>query len=1639
MKKISQIINELKSDIKNSLKNNEQKHFSGGVDIFIDFLEIFYLQNSEFDFTEYSQEELKYLALSSFSFFSSQDLSSPAIQIYNPNKKEFGFDFNDTVIDIVNIDSPFLVDSTVALLQKNGLKVKNIIHPIYLGSREKGKIKKLLPASKTDNLKGFEAESVIQIHLEKIENATEIEALKSSIFKVISTVNLVVSEWDKMLNSVQIAKDNFVNYAKLVTKKSSSFECKEVAEFLSWLSDGNFIFLGCKELDIKKSSNGEYKLSSNGNSGFGVFNSPYEEMRPVVVNSSMLEVDDSIKNPYFIEILKSRYRSCVHMIANAERIRLQKFNSKGEVVGEYRFIGFFTSKAYNQSPLAIPLLRDKISKVISESGFLPKSYNYKELVSTLESYPRDELFQIGDKDLLRITTGIVSVCGRTKVRFFARYDKFNRFVSCLIFTPRDHSNSELRTKIKNYLSQLYQGDITDSFLEITQSNLVRFHLIIRTSNGLVKNNEQEIEKCIEKIIRPWSEYVKGAIDNNFLPLERSALKKQYSNAFSNVYSNRFGEKDVACDIANIEKSLKNNAVIFNLYQGKDKTSGNKNGYCELKIYTAGNELMLSDLMPILESFGFQVLKEATYALLINREDLVCKQTSTSKENFWIHYFQVNMLVVNNLITDKIKTNFEDATGSIFEGNLGIGSLNQLIIAAEFDWQQVRILRAYTKYLYQAGLSYSQTYVAEILINNIKTTKLLVELFATKFNPSLKISHSQRLAQIEKLQENISSQLNLVKDANEDIVIRKFIDLINATNRTNSYQKTTDGSQKNYISFKFDCNKIADLPLPKPFAEIFVYSQLMEGVHLRGGKVARGGIRWSDRNEDFRTEVLGLVKAQMTKNAVIVPVGSKGGFVVKKSVKSLTREQIMQDGISAYQTFLRGLLDVTDNVINGKVAHPERCIVHDEADPYLVVAADKGTATFSDIANRISAEYNFWLGDAFASGGSAGYDHKKMGITAKGAWISVKRHFRELGFDTQKQEFTAVGIGDLSGDVFGNGMLLSPYIKMVAAFNHLHIFLDPNPDCLKSFNERQRMFNLPRSSWADYDAKLISRGGGVFERSSKIVNISPEIQKVLNINSMSLTPDELIKSILKAPVDLLWNGGIGTYFKSENETNADVGDKNNDSLRINGTDLRCKVVGEGGNLGFTQKARIEYAKKGGRINTDAIDNSAGVDCSDHEVNIKICLTQALKDKKLNLVQRNKLLEEMTEEVSSLVLADNHLQTQAISIAKHQGIEAINAQSQFLSRIEKAGLLNRQIEFLPSKNEIDRRIGERQSLTRPELCVMLAYAKMEIYNSLLSGHLVDSPYCEKYLIDYFPKILYKKLGDYIVNHQLRREIIATQLTNLIVDKIGITFVSQIAQNRGFNINQIVKNSLICIEAFDLQCFWQSIEDLDGVISSDLQYQMFLSTRKPLERSVIWLLNNHNSKDIEEDILKFRKIVDNFSKISKVNLSKELQNQIEQKTQDLLKKNVSIDLAKKVASMDFISSAFELSQIDSDSKFDLDKISEVYFAVGEYFSLKWLRNKLSNINNADNWHKVSCEILLEDLYGYQIKISKKIVTNLEKFTQKHPSEKVDINNFINSWTENKSLEFERFSSFMADLKINSNPEIATFIVAINYLKSF
>jgi len=1077
------------------------------------------------------------------------------------------------------------------------------------------------------------------------------------------------------------------------------------------------------------------------------------------------------------------------------------------------------------------------------------------------------------------------------------------------------------------------------------------------------------------------------------------LFHKYNHAFSHSYVNRYSPKRAVYDIEKMEESINSNSIALELYDHIEIPAE----HFHLKIFKTDRLLPLSEIMPLLENMGLNVIDENPYLI-----------TAKDGSQVWIRDYRLEVFGKERPDILKIKANFEDILYKIWYKQLENDYFNSFVVYAGLNANEIMIFKAYAEYLRQINVPYSFSYMAKSIARYPEIAKLIIELFYNKFCPKKK---DRDTAKIEKRIEKVLADVHNIDD---DTIIRKFCDIIKATLRTN-YFKTENPS---YISLKIDSSTAPDLPLPRPFVEVFVHSNNVKGIHLRGGEVSRGGLRWSDRSEDFRTEVLGLMKAQMVKNAIIVPIGSKGGFVVKQHPED--RTEFHNLGIECYKIFLNGLLDITDNIVDDKIVPPENVVRYDGDDPYLVVAADKGTATFSDIANGVSAEHNFWLGDAFASGGSAGYDHKKMGITAKGAWISVQRHFMEMGTDIQKTDFTVVGIGDMAGDVFGNGMLLSKHIRLVAAFNHMHIFIDPNPDSTTSFKERKRLFELPRSTWEDYDKKLISKGGGIFSRSEKKIKLSPEIQKMLNTKAEFLAPNALMKSLLKLEADLLWNGGIGTYVKSSDETNEVVGDRANDFLRINGNELNCKVVGEGGNLGLTQLGRIEYAGNGGRINTDAIDNSAGVDCSDHEVNIKIALYDAYKKDKLKRSQRDKLLAKMTKEVAELVLKDNKMQTQAISLMEQNNYKNYEGEIELMNSLEKQGLLDRKIEFLPTDEALIDRCANKKGLTRPEIAVLFSYSKISLYESLFNSQIPDDVYFIQDLIRYFPSEMHEEFKDEIINHKLRKEIVATVITNSLINRLGHTFFNQTISDTGVHPCDVARAYITARDGFNLRNIWADIESLNKKVNSCTQLEMFKEINNFIRHCTKWFLRNcPQPLDISNLMNDYQKGICKVSENLHSIIGPNVKLKLEEKIQYYCDKNIPEDLATRIANLTILTSALSIVLASKKAKYPVEKMGKIYYALGENLDLLWLRGCIRNFEISSHWQRLALSLLEEELYDEQRRLAVNVVKNLCK--------KDSCDNPVKKWKEQNSNDLERYKHFVDKLKTPEHLTLEMIVVAV------
>ncbi|MGL5394072.1 MAG: NAD-glutamate dehydrogenase, partial [Shewanella sp.] len=1317
------------------------------------FATCLYAHMSKDDLNARNDSDLYGAVLSLWNALNKTPKGETHLRVFNPSQSKHGWQSTHSIIEVIQPDMPFLVDSVGMALNRMGITAHVMLHTPLAIERSAQEVTKVTYLNQSPD--STEHVAVFLIEIDRQSSTADIKALEREIQSVLADVAASVNDWGAM--SAKLSET-----IKELPKRPFPGEKQELEEaisFLTYLNNHHFTLLGYRQYDLKRVE-GDVELVPNIASSLGLMNKHHKTQpeQGLLLSSFSDSARKEALDHSLLILTKSSAKSRVHRPAYVDYIGIKRFDKKGNVIGEDRFIGLYASTVYNRSPREIPLLNEKVQRVLDRSGLTPRSHDYKALLNILENLPRDELIQANVDDLAHTAHGVLEMQDRDKLKLFVRKDGFGRFLSCLVYVSKDRYNTKLRQDTQRILAQHFNSKEDVEFTTyFSESTLARTHYIVKVDNNNMDVDVAAIENNLIEAARSWEDKLNTALNNALGEEAGTHLMKRYANAFEQSYKEDVLPSSAVVDMQQLE-ALDDEHKLGMLFYQPQEAALNDNKV-RLKLFHKDEPIHLSDVLPMLENFGLRVINERPYEV-----------TTADGSTFWILDFLMTVKVVN---TDNIadsQDRFQTALSQVWQKKLEDDGFNRIILASGLTGREVSVLRAYAKYMRQIDATFSQAYIEETFGRYPQIADLLVKMFIRKFNPKLKTRT------LGKFMEQINLRLDEVSSLDDDRIIRRYLDLINATLRTNFYQLDAKGESKSYISFKFMPSLIPEMPRPLPKFEIFVYSPRVEGVHLRYGKVARGGLRWSDRREDFRTEVLGLVKAQQVKNTVIVPVGAKGGFVCKQLPTEGGREAFFTEGQECYRIFIRALLDITDNILNGEIVHPVDVVRHDEDDPYLVVAADKGTATFSDIANSISLEYHFWLGDAFASGGSNGYDHKKMGITAKGGWESVKRHFREVGIDCQTTDFTCLGIGDMAGDVFGNGMLLSKHTKLVAAFNHMHIFIDPNPDAAASYEERARLFALPRSSWEDYNSKLISKGGGVFLRSSKSIPLSAEMKQMLGTEKTSMTPTEMMKELLKMPVDLIWNGGIGTYVKSSRETNAEVGDRANDALRVNGRELRAKIVGEGGNLGCTQLGRIEYAANGGRINTDFVDNVGGVDCSDNEVNIKILLNAMVTEGELTLKQRNRLLEEMTEEVGEIVLQDCKDQTRTISVTQVRGAEQLKEQIRFIQYLEKEGKLDRALEFLPSEEELTERLANGRALTRPELSVLVAYAKMVLKEQLLTPEITEDTLLSQLLIAYFPKKLQELYSARMATHPLRGEIIATSLANELVNDMGLNFVQR-----------------------------------------------------------------------------------------------------------------------------------------------------------------------------------------------------------------------------------------------------------------------
>ncbi len=1515
------------------------------------FAEAFFAGVIHEDIDGVSAENLYGETASLWQFFRQRREKGPKIRVFNPDPEQDGWQSTHTVVEIVNDDMPFLVDSVVSVLNVLKVPVLLLIHPVvHVNRDDSGTIKEIVRA--TD---GTVAESVLHVEItqQPVERHLEIaERLEQALGRV----RAAVEDWRLMVARL----DRQVEELQTTVPPVAGEELAEGLDFLKWLRDDHFTFLGYREYRVER-RDGEVFARIVEGENLGILREITQDSRKRHDRALPEHFARYLERRELFIISKAWTRSDVHRSVFMDYIGLRRFDASGEVIGECRFLGLLTSTAYNTSPSEIPLLRRKVAMVMERSGFTPGSHNAKALGHILDTFPRDELFQIDVDTLETFSRGILHLEHRQRIRLFLRRDSYGQFVSCQVYIPRERYSTELRTRLESILLEELHGSSVDVQTQVSDAPMARALFIVHTPDkDKVEGEPVAIERRLAEASRNWDDNLHDALTEEFGEGRGAVLFHRYSPAIPRGYKDAFSARLAVADIQRME-AMGPDGIAMNLYRRVDAAEGELN----FKVYHAGTAVPLSSIMPMLEHMGLVVIEEAPYEIHLDRDTAI-----------WIHDFSVQLEHDWQVDVAEVRQRFRETFARVWSGEIEDDNFNDLVLIG-LDWRQVVILRAYAKFLTQANVPFSQAYVEQTMAANPEIVRLLIDLFETRFDPA---KHAGAYVREVKLRERILEALDRVESLDQDRILRRFLNLIDATLRTNFFQLDGDGEPKPYVSFKFDSRRINGLPEPKPWREIFVYSTRVEAVHLRGGPVARGGIRWSDRLEDFRTEVLGLMKAQMVKNAVIVPVGSKGGFVVKKPPHpDQGRDALQAEGIACYRTFMAGMLDITDNIVSGHVVTRERVIRQDEDDPYLVVAADKGTATFSDIANDVAASYGHWLGDAFASGGSAGYDHKGMAITAKGAWEAVKRHFRETGKDIDTEDFTVIGIGDMMGDVFGNGMLLSRHIRLLGAFNHMHIFVDPDPDQETSWQERKRLFELPRSTWADYSPECISKGGAVFERRAKSVSLSPEARKALAITEETLTPSELIHAMLKADVELLWNGGIGTYIKAVHESHAEVGDRANDSLRVNGREVGASVVGEGGNLGATQAGRIEYALAGGRINTDAIDNSGGVDCSDHEVNIKVLLGDVVEAGDMTVKQRDRLLENMTGEVAGLVLRSNYLQTQSLSIAQSQGPARTEELIRFMRALEQTGLLDRRIEGLPDDEELAQWRSRGRHFTRPEIAVLLAYAKMDLYAALLDSDLPDDPDLQDDLIAYFPILLRKQYRKRIHNHRLRREIIATFTTNSIINHAGITFIRRLAEETGHGFADIARAYTVARDSFSLRDTWIAIETLDNDAPADVQTAMMAETMLLIERVAVWMLRHRDHPlSIGTTTAAFRPAVsalrDNLPEL----VSSARRASMRRAAERFGKQGVPEDVAELVASLRTLASACDVIETASIMKIDVIDAATVFFDVGEEFGADWIRDVVGRLPVDTRWDRLAQQALIEDSFQQQRRISLAVLSD-------------------------------------------------------------
>ncbi len=1599
-----------------------RKGSSGPAAVTPDLLRAYYHRVAADDVSERGEVDLYGALASEVRLASLRPQGTARVRVFTPTVQEHGWSAGGhSVVEVVTDDMPFLVDSVTLALGEQQRTVHVIVHPLFEVVRTiTGELVEVHPSSRGVTAGDLEAghevvrESWMHVEIDRISDEEDLAEVEGLLEGVLRDVRDAVEDWPRM----QARLLDIV--AELEEHRPPGLPDDEVdhgIELLRWLADDHFAFLGFREYELEGDGD-DLSLHAIPASGLGILRG--DQLQSSAFQKLPGPVRERAREKKLLVLAKANSKATVHRAAYLDYVGVKSFDKSGEVVGERRFLGLFSAATYTESVQRIPVLREKVAEVLARTGVDPRSHAGKSLLNVLENYPRDELFHTPIDELAPIAEAAMLTRERRQLRLFTRRDTYGRYVSCLIYLPRDRYNTTVRQKLQQILRDELGAESVEFTVRVNESYLAQVHFVVRPPRGqiIAEFELTELERKLGEAARSWRDDLATAVRTDFGEEVGARLARQYLDAFPEAYKEDYSPRTGAVDLGRLEGITGDEGLDMSLYEPVDAEPGE----ARLKLYRIGTPLSLSEVLPILSSMGVDVVDEWPY-------DLENLPRPTYLYDFGLRYPRG--------LPPNSRELFQDALRAVWGGLNEVDGFNSLVLAAGLTWRQATVLRAYAKYMRQGNSPFAVDYIEEALRNNVDITRLLVKFFETRFDPRVVAGANEdpaeaRAARETDVQEKILRALDDVASLDHDRILRSYLTHVQATLRTNYFQHDADGAIRPYMSFKLEPRDIPDLPEPRPRFEIFVYSPRVEGVHLRFGAVARGGLRWSDRRDDFRTEILGLVKAQMVKNTVIVPVGAKGGFFCKQLPNASDREAWLAEGIACYTTFISGLLDITDNLLTGEIVPPRDVVRHDGDDAYLVVAADKGTATFSDIANGIARDYGFWLGDAFASGGSVGYDHKAMGITAKGAWVSVQRHFRERGIDCQTEDFTAVGIGDMSGDVFGNGMLCSEHTRLVAAFDHRDIFLDPDPDAAVSFAERQRLFALPRSSWQDYDASLISEGGGVFSRSLKSIKVTAGIRRALGIDDdvAKMTPAQLMRAILLAPVDLVWNGGIGTYVKASSETHADAGDKSNDAIRVDGGELRAKCVGEGGNLGLTQLGRVEYALTGGRLNTDFIDNSAGVDTSDHEVNIKILLDRVVLEGDLTGKQRNTLLAEMTDEVGHLVLEDNYEQNLALANAAANAPSLLHVHEEWIRKLEREGIVNRELEGLPSRKEVAARLERGEALTMPELSVLMAWTKIVLAEELIASDLPDDPFLRTDLFEYFPSKMRQTYRPQMLDHPLRREIIVTQVVNDLVNGAGMTFWPRLSGETGVTAAELTNANFVAREIFGSLALREEIKSFDNTLSAAVQTKMRIEMRTLVERASRWLVNNRRPPLDSEAVAEFFtvRVQRVMEQLPELMVGEEL-GHFERRRDSLVSVGVPEELAAKVAVLHPAYLLMNITDIADRHEMQPADVARIHFPLGERLGVPALVGRILQLPREDRWQTMARAALRDDLYAVHAQLTAQVIDETEA--------DLPAGDRIAAWEESHGVRIQRAADTLSEICSDETADLARMSVGLRVVR--